>query len=570
MTECAKLRRPAGIAKFCFVFPRDVRREKGVTAVTDPLTSSHCDRAAGQVVFAAKGITDLKIEDDLPPPPNPSRRADAPVRERRTVSGAPKKADNGIEQGTRVARRLALLVSLSISAAACSASSNGDQPSSAGGSPADTGGQGAAPSGTSSGGSPANGGTTGGSMTGGTTGGATPGGEGGGGASGGDAGGGETSAMGGAAPTGGGGMAGSTPETGGSDGGTGANASGGAGAAGQAGGEGGAAAGGAGGESSGAGGQAGDAGGGAGGDAGQGGTQSTGGVGGGGSPGACVGKAWPTADPTKAGPFQVQAEKNVGPLAGVVPDPIYGNKQQRFNVYRPANLADSGYCHPILIWANGYRDNPEQNPPDCVVNAASNQWCGQYLPMLNHLASHGFVVVAPLSTATAEGDPLPTIAGLDWILEEAKDPGSIYFERLDTTSIGQLGHSYGGMSTCMSASDPRYKALATICGTRALSGVHTPMLFFCGGKDSVVSCSSVRNTFLSVTDQPAFFLNERDADHGSWVYQGPGGVSLSAAAAWFRVHLMNDTANRKYFYGANCVFCNDNRVEAEQNSLMLQ
>ena len=35
-------------------------------------------------------------------------------------------------------------------------------------------------------------------------------------------------------------------------------------------------------------------------------------------------------------------------------------------------------------------------------------------PLLNHLASHGFVVVAPLSTATAEGNPLPTIAGLDW------------------------------------------------------------------------------------------------------------------------------------------------------------
>jgi hypothetical protein len=52
------------------------------------------------------------------------------------------------------------------------------------------------------------------------------------------------------------------------------------------------------------------------------------------------------------------------------------------------------------------------------------------------------------------------------------------------------------------------------------------------------------------------------------VYEGAGGVSLSSAAAWFRVHLMNDTANRKYFYGDGCSFCNDNRVEAEQNSLM--
>jgi hypothetical protein len=295
-----------------------------------------------------------------------------------------------------------------------------------------------------------------------------------------------------------------------------------------------------------------------------------GGAGGGGSPSSCVGKAWPTADPTKAGPFQVAAEKNVGPLAGIVPDPIYKDKQQRFNVYHPTNLAGTGYCHPVLIWANGYKDNPEQNPPDCVVDSGSNQWCGQYLPMLNHLASHGFVVVAPLSTATAEGDPLPTIAGLDWILEQAEDSSSAYYHHLDTANVGQLGHSYGAMSTCMSASEPRYKALAALCGTRTLTGVHTPMLFFCGGKDTTVSCSGVKDAFHTVTDQPAFFLSEKNSDHGSWVYQGANGVSLSGAAAWFRVHLMNDTANRKYFYGANCSFCTDSRAEVEQNSLMAQ
>jgi hypothetical protein len=348
-----------------------------------------------------------------------------------------------------------------------------------------------------------------------------------------------------------GGSAGATAGSGGREGGTGGEA-GAAGAAGQTG------AGGAG-----AGGQGGGGGAGAGG-------QSGGAAGGGGSPSNCVGEAWPTADPRQAGPFQVTAEKNVGPLAGAVPDPIYADEQQRFNVYRPSNLAGSGHCHPILIWANGYRDNPEPNPPECVVNSASNQWCGQYLPMVNHLASHGFVVVAPLSTRTADGDPLPTTAGLDWILEQAEDSSSPYYQRLDTTNIGQLGHSYGGMSTCLSAADPRYKALATICGTRALTGVHTPMLFFCGGRDTTVDCSGVRSTFLTVTDQPAFFINELNADHGSWVYQGANGVSLSSAAGWFRAHLMNDAESRKFFYGANCTFCSDSRVDVEQNSLMAQ
>jgi hypothetical protein len=257
-------------------------------------------------------------------------------------------------------------------------------------------------------------------------------------------------------------------------------------------------------------------------------------------------------------------------LAGYTPDPIYLDAQQRFNIYRPKNLADSGYCHPILVWANGHTDNPEQNPPLCVVSSSANKWCGQYLPMMNHLASHGFVVIASLSTTTSRGTPLPTIAGLDWLLQQAEDSTSPYYHRLDTANIGQLGHSEGAMSTCMSASEPRYKALATICGTRALTGVHTPMLFFCGGKDTVVNCTGVRDVFLTVKDQPAVFINELNSDHGSWVYQGAKGVSLSMAAAWFRVHLMGDTANRKYFYGSGCTFCTDTRVKFEQNSLMTE
>ena len=449
-----------------------------------------------------------------------------------------------------------MLVGLLAATVACGESPSNGGGSGTGGTQPGTGGQGAGATGGSSGGGAAKGGTAGTPGTGGSTSGGA-------------------SGVGGASTTGGmsaGGMsaggtsAGSTSTGGMSAGGASTGGMSAGGSAGTAAGSGGLV------EGAGSGGRVGGGGAGAGGQPNVGGQAggSMGGAGGTGVMSSCTGKAWTTADPTKAGPFQVKAEKNVGPLAGVVPDPIYGDKQQRFNVYHPTNMADSGYCHPILIWANGYRDNPEQNPPDCVVNSSSNQWCGQYLPMLQHLASHGFVVVASLSTATAEGDPLPTIAGLDWILEQAEDSTSIYYHHLDTANIGQLGHSYGAMSTCMSASEPRYKALMPICGTRTLSGVHTPMLFFCGGKDTTVACSGVNDTFKTVTTQPAFFLEEKNSDHGSWVYQGAGGVSLSAAAAWFRIHLMNDTANRKFFYGSGCTFCNDNRVTAEQNSLIKQ
>jgi hypothetical protein len=259
-------------------------------------------------------------------------------------------------------------------------------------------------------------------------------------------------------------------------------------------------------------------------------------------------------------------------LAGYTPDPIYGDEQQRFNIYRPKNLADSGYCHPILVWANGHTDNPEQNPPMCVLDSAANKWCGQYLPLMNHLASHGFVVIASLSTTTSKGDPLPTIVGLDWLLKQAEDSTSVYYHRLDTAHIGALGHSEGGMSTCMSAKDPRFSAIATVSGTTTITSIHGPALFFCGGKEGTNGsvCDNIQKVASSITDQPSMLINNLNADHGSWVYEGGKGVDLSGLAAWFRLHLMGDTAHRKRFFGDGCTFCTDSRVKVYRNSLMTQ
>ena len=264
-------------------------------------------------------------------------------------------------------------------------------------------------------------------------------------------------------------------------------------------------------------------------------------------------------------------DKNIGPLAGFLPDPVYGDVQQRFNVYRPSNLDSSGLCHPILLWANGHGDNPEQHPPECIVDPATNTWCGTYPGLMSQLASHGFVVIASLSTTTSRGEPLPTITGLNWLLEQAEDSTSPYFHHLDTARIGALGHSEGGASTCIAAADPRISAIATVSGTRALTGLHGPALLICGGQDTVVSCDSVASTFAAVTDQPAVFMNNLAADHGSWLGQGGSmGPDFFALTAWFRVLLMDDEANRQFFFGPTCALCTDSRVTIQQNSLMAQ
>jgi hypothetical protein len=87
----------------------------------------------------------------------------------------------------------------------------------------------------------------------------------------------------------------------------------------------------------------------------------------------------------------------------------------------------------------------------------------------------------------------------------------------------------------------------------------------------VVNCDSVTKTYNSITTQPAMLINNLAADHGGWLYQnGAKGPDIFGLTAWFRVHLMGDTANRKYFYGPTCTFCTDNRVQVMQNSFLAQ
>ena len=67
------------------------------------------------------------------------------------------------------------------------------------------------------------------------------------------------------------------------------------------------------------------------------------------------------------------------------------------------------------------------------------------------------------------------------------------------------------------------------------------------------------------------FVDNLASDHGGWLYQsGAKGPDIFGMTAWFRVHLMNDTANRKMFYGTDCTLCTDSRVQVMRNSLLTQ
>jgi hypothetical protein len=243
----------------------------------------------------------------------------------------------------------------------------------------------------------------------------------------------------------------------------------------------------------------------------------------------------------------VLVEKDVGPENGE-PDAKWNNQRPHFNLYRPKDLSQ-GYCHPIVTWGNGTGDQPPT-----------------YEVLIKQLASHGFVVVASLSSQTAKGTPIPQVAGIDWMVQENDNPSSALYHHLDTAHVGATGHSQGGMATTMTGEDPRVTAIAPICGSKANVNLHGPAALLCGGSDTMVPCTSVQSAYDSISTVPVMLFNSLADTHGSWI----GSIEnpfMVATTGWMRVHLMGDTANRKLFYGASCTLCSDSRVKIQRKMM---
>ena len=237
---------------------------------------------------------------------------------------------------------------------------------------------------------------------------------------------------------------------------------------------------------------------------------------------------WPDADPAKTGPFMVVEEKNVGPGMG-------------FTMYRPMMLTQK---HPVITWGNGTGSSPQT-----------------YGVMLKLWASHGFIVIASNSPNVGQGSPPPMLNGVTWVLEQDMTEGVPLYQHVDRDRIGASGHSQGAFATTSAGSDPRIKTIAPIQTFGGARTLHGPVLALCGGMDTLLSCDGNLTGFQSVKNFPAMYANLKAADHAAWSFS-PGIPDFAVITnAWFRVHLMNDMANRSLFYGPDCGFCKDAKWE---------
>lgn len=262
------------------------------------------------------------------------------------------------------------------------------------------------------------------------------------------------------------------------------------------------------------------------------------------------------ADPAMPGAFTVKRTNNVGPL-------------NSYTTFEPVELGKDGIKHPIFVWGPSAGANPDI-----------------YLQLLNHIASHGFVVVA-YNTA-AQGPELTR--GIDWILSEGQNVNSVYFEKLDTAKIAMGGQSAGSLATFTAGKEER-----RITTTVHLNGgtfnyadptnLIKPALIVCGDDPAKTGGDGTWRSDLARPNCDADFMNATvpvwygvviGSSHTT-VIDNPLDMTvnplkvhyLASTVAWLRWQLGGDLTMKALFVGPDCGYCKQAAVwEVKQKDLM--
>jgi hypothetical protein len=125
------------------------------------------------------------------------------------------------------------------------------------------------------------------------------------------------------------------------------------------------------------------------------------------------------------------------------------------------------------------------------------------------------------------------------------------------------------MATSRASTDSRIITHIPIEGAMGQREMHGPAMFFCGGLDDVVGCDGALSALDRVTDLPAMYAEHLESDHGSWGTFWGDSISPveTAFVAWMRVHLMDDTALRSWFYGPDCTLCEDSGWNIDRKNM---
>ncbi len=208
-----------------------------------------------------------------------------------------------------------------------------------------------------------------------------------------------------------------------------------------------------------------------------------------------------------------------------------------FVVYHPLNMnsavARSKAKLPILIFANG----------GCMDTSIG------YENMLTDIASYGYVVVAiGAMQMFAQHDkekhtPSSMVKqAMDWICQQAQDPNSTFYNKVDIEKIAAAGHSCGGAQVLANAADTRLKTYIILnagmgkmtmadANAKSLKKLHAPILYLVGGEGDV-AWKNAQMDYKAIKKVPVVLADNTKSGHGGTYNQPHGGANSVMVRSW--------------------------------------
>lgn len=212
-----------------------------------------------------------------------------------------------------------------------------------------------------------------------------------------------------------------------------------------------------------------------------------------------------------------------------------------YTVYRPATWPSAPV--PVITWGNGTCAPPES-----------------YGALLRYVASYGFFVVAANSREVGSGSPAPMLHALDFAAAANQDSTSPYYQKLDMTKVGAMGHSQGSMATATAASDPRILDVILFNGGDTAA---KPYLAVSGDDDVTLYTASAMAAAIDASTVPAAWLYFHQIDMVSKNFSGhlliqtqPERVT-EPTKDWWQMVLQNNVTAQSEFIGPSCGLCGD-------------
>jgi len=238
-----------------------------------------------------------------------------------------------------------------------------------------------------------------------------------------------------------------------------------------------------------------------------------------------------------------------------------------FVVYRPVNMDAAMRVGRLGMFQTG-EVKKEKLPVLVFCNGGCMDTSIGYENMLADVASYGYVVVAigelqMLAQHEKDQHTPSTMVkqALDWIGQQANNPASAYYNKIDVEKIAAAGHSCGGAQVLANAADKRLKTYLILnagmgkmtmadASKKSLKNLHGPILYLVGGKEDV-AWANAQMDYKAIKHVPVVLADNTKSGHGGTYEQPNGGANSRMVRAWLDWQLKGKKEHEALFVGNN-------------------